>query len=113
MALGQRRSTSGLVLQQRAVLIVQQVCRTRLLLQLYLHLLLLTFKLLVVLLYGVQLTDHGLEFTVEYFHILHLLLLLKLKMHHLLLDLLQDTGLVHELAIEVALLRQSIPVLIK
>ena len=94
-------------------MVVQQVRCPGLLLQLDVHFFLLALKLLVVFLYGVKLADYGFEFAVEYFHVLHLLLLLQLKMHHLLLDLLQNAGLADKLAIKVALLRQGVPVLIK
>lgn len=91
------------MLQQCAVLLIQKVRRPCLLLQLDVHLLLLAVQLLVVLLDGVQFVDHGLELAIEYLHALHLLLLLKLEVHHLLLDLLQDTRLARDLIVIVVL----------
>ena len=91
------------MLQQCAVLLVQKVRRPCLLLQLDVHLLLLAVQLLVVLLDGVQFVDHGLELAIEYLHALHLLLLLKLEVHHLLLDLLKNARLTGDLIVVVGL----------
>lgn len=68
----------------------------------------LTLKLLVVLRHGVELGDHGFELTVEYFHALHLLLLFKLEMEHLLLDLLKDACLACNLAVKVVAHRNTV-----
>lgn len=116
----QRCRTGRLMLQQRAILLIQQICCSGLLLQLDLHFILLTLELFIVLLDGVQLADHSLKLAVEYLNTLHLLLLLQLEVHHLLLDLLKDAGLVYDLIVGVvllvqhpALIRMRLPALLK
>ena len=76
VALGKRCGSSGLMLEKATILFIQQISCPGLFLQLDFHLLLLSFKLLVVLLNSIQFADNSLKLTVEYLHTLHLLLLL-------------------------------------
>lgn len=94
------------MLKQLPVLLVEQVRGPRLLLQLDLHLLLLAVELIIVLLYCAQLTHHRLKLVVEELHLLHLLLLLQLEVQHLLLNLLQNIGLVGHLIVVVVAVRR-------